>query len=183
LPRRSIDDPAATSARYWRIIELKTAELFEASCVVGAELAGHPAPFVHVLGEFGRRLGRAYQIYDDLTDFAGSNEEAGKTLGTDLASGKVTLPLQLLGERLPPEARRALLEALGNGQPSAWSVAVTQMRDRGVFEEVALTVKREIAAAEAHLAACDGVECAHLLMRLSSALKVQVDHLLARNTG
>lgn len=176
----TVDEPGATAARYWRIIELKTAELFQVSCVVGAELAGRPAPIVQTLGEFGRSFGRAYQVYDDLTDFAGSRAEAGKTLGTDLASGKITLPLQTLCDRLPSGEGRALFEALRRGETPAWSQAVTQMRALGVFDAVATTAKNEIAAAEAHLAACDGVECTPLLGRLANALRQQVDHLLAQ---
>ncbi|MDR0902995.1 MAG: polyprenyl synthetase family protein [Opitutaceae bacterium] len=88
-------------ADYRRIIDLKTAELFRLSCFLGARLAGGAPEFVAAAAEFGRRLGVAYQIYDDLADFFGDEQRIGKTLGTDLASGKITLPLLVLLDRLP----------------------------------------------------------------------------------
>ncbi|MEO5958192.1 MAG: polyprenyl synthetase family protein, partial [Opitutaceae bacterium] len=74
-----------TRADYQRIVELKTAELFRVSCFLGAKLAGFPAAYVDAVSRFGRHLGIAYQIYDDLVDFFGDETRIGKTLGTDLA--------------------------------------------------------------------------------------------------
>ena len=77
---------------------------------------GWPAPrtatWTHST-DFGRHLGIAYQIYDDLADFFGREEKIGKTLGTDLASGKLTLPLFALMDRLPPFERAALSGEIG----------------------------------------------------------------------
>jgi octaprenyl-diphosphate synthase len=82
-----------TLADYRRVIDLKTAELFRVSCALGSRLAGAQSGFVEAAGRFGRHLGIAYQIYDDLADYFGEEKRIGKTLGTDLASGKLTLPL------------------------------------------------------------------------------------------
>ena len=81
---------------YRRMIDLKTAELFRVSCYLGAALSGYEPAFARAADEFGHRLGIAYQIYDDLVDFLGEEKHIGKTLGTDLATGKLTLPLMLL---------------------------------------------------------------------------------------
>jgi len=82
---------------YFRIIELKTATLFAVAAELGARLNNAPASQVEALTNFGRHLGAAYQIYDDCVDLAGSENATGKTLGTDLRKGKMTLPmLQLL---------------------------------------------------------------------------------------
>ena len=82
---------------YFRIIELKTATLFAVAAELGARLNTAPSSQVEALANFGRHLGAAYQIYDDCVDLAGCENTTGKTLGTDLRKGKMTLPmLQLL---------------------------------------------------------------------------------------
>ena len=82
---------------YFRIIELKTATLFAVAAELGAKLNDAPPAQVNSLVNFGRHLGVAYQIYDDCVDLAGRESVCGKTLGTDLRKGKMTLPmLQLL---------------------------------------------------------------------------------------
>ncbi len=82
---------------YFRIIELKTATLFAVAAELGARLNTAPSSQVEALANFGRHLGAAYQIYDDCVDLAGCEKATGKTLGTDLRKGKMTLPmLQLL---------------------------------------------------------------------------------------
>ncbi|MGH7995032.1 MAG: polyprenyl synthetase family protein, partial [Opitutaceae bacterium] len=95
---------------YDRIIDLKTAELFRVSCFLGSNLSGAPAEYTGAVSRFGRHLGIAYQIYDDLIDFFGEEARIGKTLGTDFASGKVTLPLLFLLERLPADEVAGLKE-------------------------------------------------------------------------
>jgi octaprenyl-diphosphate synthase len=82
---------------YLRIIELKTATLFAVAAELGARLNTAPVSQVEALANFGRHLGAAYQIYDDCIDLAGCESATGKTLGTDLRKGKMTLPmLQML---------------------------------------------------------------------------------------
>ena len=82
---------------YLRIIELKTATLFAVAAELGAKLNDASPDYVAALKTFGRHLGTAYQIYDDCVDLAGRESVTGKTLGTDLRKGKLTLPmLQLL---------------------------------------------------------------------------------------
>ena len=110
LRRRSTD---VTPADYHRIIDLKTAELFRVSCYLGARLSGYVDGYVAAADRFGRHLGIAYQIYDDLADFFGREDTIGKTLGTDLASGKLTLPLFALLDRLTPETIPSMELATG----------------------------------------------------------------------
>jgi len=66
---------------YRRVIDLKTAELFRISCLLGSQLAGYPAAYVEAVSRFGRHLGLAYQIYDDLADYFGEEQRIGKTHG------------------------------------------------------------------------------------------------------
>lgn len=89
-------DLKLTTADYYRIIEMKTAALFSAACELGAFLNEESPPVIGAFKTFGAKLGAAYQIYDDILDLAGNEEESGKTLGTDLRKGKFTLPVLLL---------------------------------------------------------------------------------------
>jgi octaprenyl-diphosphate synthase len=86
-------DPDVTEARYLRVIELKTARLFEAAAQLGAIAADADEAVQRQMARFGHELGMAFQIEDDLLDYKASPEETGKSLGTDLAEGKPTLPL------------------------------------------------------------------------------------------
>src|SRR4051812_9277011 len=90
--------------RYLRRCELKTARLFQAACELGALEAGGPA---RELGAFGRRIGLAFQLLDDVLDVSGPPERTGKHRGTDLLDGTVTLPYILARESDPslPEPR------------------------------------------------------------------------------
>src|SRR5262249_32277119 len=85
---------------YLRIIELKTGSLFAAAADLGAMLGKADQTTQDSLRIFGQKIGTAYQIYDDCIDIAGTERLTGKTLGSDLRKGKLTLPvLMLLGER------------------------------------------------------------------------------------
>jgi octaprenyl-diphosphate synthase len=86
-------DPDVDEARYLRVIELKTARLFEAGCRIGAIAADSPAAAEDRMGLYGHKLGIAFQIMDDLLDYLGDPAQSGKNLGADLAEGKPTLPL------------------------------------------------------------------------------------------
>src|SRR5438552_5233684 len=99
-----------TREKYLKAIEMKTAELFALSCELSACLSGI-APGVRLaLRQFGLAFGTAYQVYDDCVDLFGSEAAAGKSLGTDLAKGKLTLPVLLLWERAGAADRANLQE-------------------------------------------------------------------------
>ncbi|MFI5357041.1 MAG: polyprenyl synthetase family protein [Opitutales bacterium] len=136
---------------YWRVIDLKTAELFRVSCFLGASLSGASPAYAGDAARFGRHLGIAYQIYDDLVDFFGDEQRVGKTLGTDLASGKITLPLQILMEKLPEAERRLLTDEICGRAPSQMALRLRQMTEHDVFSVVSTAVQQEIGAARAAL--------------------------------
>lgn len=81
---------------YYRIVEMKTAALFAAASELGAFLSETTPEKIGALKNFGLKLGTAYQVYDDCLDLVGDEEEIGKTLGSDLRKGKLTLPLIFL---------------------------------------------------------------------------------------
>ena len=99
-----------TRSDYFKVLEMKTAELFALSCELSACLSGTPLETRQVLRQFGLSFGTAYQLYDDCVDLFGSEAAAGKSLGTDLAKGKLTLPVLLLWERADSGGRRRLQE-------------------------------------------------------------------------
>jgi geranylgeranyl pyrophosphate synthase len=113
---------ATPRERYLTRCDLKTARLFEAACRLGALEGGGPA---ERLGSFGRRIGLAFQLLDDVLDVSGPAERTGKHRGTDLLDGTVTLPLILARERDPelaaldlrsvrtPEHAAAVCDAIG----------------------------------------------------------------------
>jgi octaprenyl-diphosphate synthase len=166
-----------TRADYWRILELKTAELFRVSCYLGARLAGMQPEYTEATCLFGRHLGIAYQVYDDLADFFGDEGRMGKTLGTDLASGKMTLPLFLLMERLPSADRAALAEEISGGHPPRLRMRVAQMRDHGIFEAVSKGVEAELDAATAALRDWGAAAPTPLLLDLVDVLRGQLSAL------
>lgn len=85
---------------YLRLIDMKTAELFALSCDLAAHLTQPSDEHRAALKQFGRDFGVAYQIFDDCQDVFGLESEAGKSLGTDLVKGKLTLPLIELRRRV-----------------------------------------------------------------------------------
>lgn len=92
--------------RYLHRCDLKTARLFQAACELGALEAGGAGGTAAELGGFGRRIGLAFQLLDDVLDVSGPPERTGKHRGTDLLDGTVTLPLILARERDPAIAAR-----------------------------------------------------------------------------
>jgi octaprenyl-diphosphate synthase len=114
-----------TEAEYFDIIDGKTAELTACCCRLGALYAWSPADLTEGLARYGRYLGQAFQIADDLLDLVGDERTAGKSLGTDLEQGKLTLPLlhllrtdvrarEVLAAPVTREALRPLLAGAGS---------------------------------------------------------------------
>jgi octaprenyl-diphosphate synthase len=85
---------------YFRVVELKTSELFYLACFLGAVVGGGDRNYINAVETYAKHLGYAYQIYDDMLDFYGSQESEGKTLGTDFSTDKMTLPLILLSNEI-----------------------------------------------------------------------------------
>jgi octaprenyl-diphosphate synthase len=105
-----------TREKYFKVLEMKTAELFALACELSAGLSGMSAERRMTLRQFGLAFGTAYQVYDDCVDLFGSEALAGKSLGTDLAKGKLTLPVLLLWERADTADRARLRELVDGWQ-------------------------------------------------------------------
>jgi octaprenyl-diphosphate synthase len=106
-----------TRGEYFRVLEMKTGGLFALSCELGAGMAGGTPARCDALREYGLALGTAYQIYDDCLDLFGSEAAVGKSLGTDLASGKLTLPILVVIENASLKDQGQLRELIQNWDP------------------------------------------------------------------
>lgn len=93
LQLMNCNDPATTEASYFQVIYCKTAKLFEAATRIGAILTHQPAATEQAMLDYGKYLGTAFQITDDVMDYTSQSSEMGKNVGDDLAEGKPTLPL------------------------------------------------------------------------------------------
>jgi octaprenyl-diphosphate synthase len=162
---------------YYRVIDLKTAELFRISCHLGSSLSGHSATFVAAAGVFGRQLGIAYQIYDDLADFFGEELRIGKTLGTDLASGKLTLPLFELADCLSASQRVELLEEITGKRPVNMSLRLKQMQTWPIFDRVNTALESHLELAEVALRPFSETPAVARLSTLVEVLRSQVAQL------
>jgi octaprenyl-diphosphate synthase len=108
-------DPETTEQRYLDVIYRKTAKLFEAGAEVAAVLAGAPVEQQRAFASFGRHLGTAYQLVDDVLDYRSDPAARGKNLGDDLAEGKPTLPLIHALRRADEEQRATIRLAIEQG--------------------------------------------------------------------
>ncbi len=142
LQREDAFDSGVSVERYLLRCELKTARLFEAACRLGALEAGTP---VDALGGFGRRIGLAFQLLDDVLDVSGPVERTGKPRGTDLLDGTLTLPFILARERDPSlrDARPSTArEAEALCDRIAATGALDRARERAI--EMVAEAKREL---------------------------------------
>ena len=108
-------DPTVDEERYFKVIERKTACLFEAGARMAAAIAEASPEAEEAVAEYALALGNAFQIADDMLDYAGDAAETGKSLGADLREGKVTLPLIYTRELVSEEDRRLIDDAIRQG--------------------------------------------------------------------
>ena len=101
-------------AQYYKIIEHKTGSLFSTACRLGAVGNGADPAQVDALARYGACVGIAFQIVDDCLDITGDEAEMGKSLGTDLDKGKLTLPVIKLLRDLAPRERKPLQDLLAS---------------------------------------------------------------------
>lgn len=106
-----------TRGEYIRALEMKTGELFALSCELGAALGGGGLAERNALRTYGMALGTAYQLFDDCLDLFGIEAVAGKSLGTDLGTGKLTLPVLVVFEKATRSDREMLQNCIEHLAP------------------------------------------------------------------
>jgi octaprenyl-diphosphate synthase len=151
LQLMNMHDPDLAVEDYLQVIRFKTAKLFEASARLGAILGKADAATEEACADFGRRLGTAFQLVDDLLDYEGRSEELGKNVGDDIREGKATLPILLAMARCSPEEREMLREAIRTGEVERLNQIIDVVRRTGAIEATRDAAEDEIARARANL--------------------------------
>lgn len=138
-------------SEYFKVVGMKTGELFALSCEMGAYLSRASAGQREALRAYGMALGTAYQVYDDCVDLFATEAEARKSLGTDLAKGKLTLPVLLLLERLEGPQRQKVQEWIEHWRPARLRELLELMRRHQALEGALMAIQEGLQTAKQHL--------------------------------
>ncbi|WP_027865918.1 octaprenyl diphosphate synthase [Massilia alkalitolerans] len=130
----NMHDPDVTHESYLKVIRSKTAKLFEAAAELGALVGGADDEQIAAAGEYGRSLGTAFQLIDDVLDYAGDAAEIGKNLGDDLREGKPTLPLIWLMENGTPEQRQLVRSCIEHGDEAQFEAVLAAVTSSGALD-------------------------------------------------
>lgn len=155
---------------YYRIIEMKTGALFAVATEQGAFLNEASPDVITALRTYGMRLGTAYQIYDDVVDLAGEERAAGKTLGTDLRKGKLTLPIIYLLQGSEPAERERICTIILEGGDDEIESLVQRAKDAGAVKNAAATGRRMLREAGTQLEILEAGRYRDALHNLVSSL-------------
>ena len=145
----NIHDPDVDEARYMQVIRYKTAKLFEASARLAAILAGCSEVEQEPWAEFGRRIGTAFQLVDDVLDYSGVTAEIGKNVGDDLREGKPTLPLIYLLERGSAAQRSLVRDTVIDSSHADLAGIQAAIETSGALDYTRALAEREADAARA----------------------------------
>ena len=140
-------NPDLSEAAYFEVIERKTAKLFEAAARLGAVVADASPEREDALARYGTHLGTAFQLIDDVLDYSGDLAAIGKSLGDDLAEGKMTLPLIRALEIGTADDKAIVRHAIGEGGLTDFEPVVNVLVRTGALEYA-----RERALKESHAA-------------------------------
>src|SRR5580700_4862987 len=140
-------DADTTEQRYLEVIYRKTAKLFEAGAEVAAVLADADPQIRHALAAYGRHLGTAYQLVDDVLDYRSNPKERGKNLGDDLAEGKPTLPLIYALKNGSEVQRVAIRDAIRRGGLAQLEPVIAAIDATGGLEYAAELARQQSEAA------------------------------------
>ena len=142
----NVHDPDVSVERYMQVVRYKTAKLFEASAEIGAIICDVPEQLREAAAAYGRHMGTAFQLIDDVLDYSGDAEALGKNVGDDLREGKPTLPLIRVMDKGAPEYAELIRTAIETGDADFAAVA------EAIKSTDALQYTRQIAEREAKLA-------------------------------
>jgi octaprenyl-diphosphate synthase len=129
----NMHDPDVTEERYLQVIRSKTAKLFEAAAQLGALIAGASDEAIDAAAEYGRSLGTAFQLVDDVLDYSGNATDIGKNVGDDLREGKPTLPLIYLMQHGTPTQRQLVRSCIENGDEQHFDEILAAITNSGAL--------------------------------------------------
>jgi octaprenyl-diphosphate synthase len=157
-------DPEVDENRYLEVIRRKTAKLFEAAAQLGGVLA-RQENFEQRLAEYGRHVGTAFQLVDDVLDYGG---DLGKSLGDDLAEGKPTLPLIYTMRRGNAEQAAVVRRAITEGGRDDFAAVLQAIRASGALDYARAAAEREAEAASRAIDALPASQFKRSLLELAS---------------
>ncbi|GGC08018.1 octaprenyl diphosphate synthase [Oxalicibacterium flavum] len=163
----NMHDPDVTEERYTQVIRSKTAKLFEAAAQLGALVAGADEVQTEAAAEYGRSIGTAFQLIDDVLDYSGQAEDIGKNVGDDLREGKATLPLIYLMEHGTAEQRELVRSCIENGDEQHFDAVLTAVTMSGALDYTRRKAEQAAAAATAAVAALPPTPFKEALRQLS----------------
>lgn len=140
-------DPDTTEERYFEVIYRKTAQLFAAGTQVAAILANSPAALEHSMTQYGKHLGTAFQLIDDVLDYRAERDQLGKNLGDDLAEGKPTLPLIYALKHGSEEQRAVIRSSIEAGSVDELQRITSAIESTGGLAYTARLARREASLA------------------------------------
>lgn len=169
------DRPYEDEARYYAIIEGKTAALFSAACRCGALIAGAPPDAAGAMAEYGLRWGVAFQITDDTLDLVGDPGLLGKPIGSDVGAGKITLPVIAALRNAPGPDRERLIDMLQRPPGPGFRDEMQGLLDRhGGFRYATDAAYRSAGAAAAALGVLPDGPARASLLRLADFVVARI---------
>jgi octaprenyl-diphosphate synthase len=172
-----------TRAEYFKVVTMKTGELFALSCDLGACLSRANTVERSALKRFGLAIGTAYQVYDDCLDLFGSEAKAGKSLGTDLAKGKLTLPVIIAMERASEAEREQFQASVQDWKPGNLPRVVKWLEKHDALAVARQAVHDYLAAARETIVALPKSDSRAGLFGLTDYLAQQTDALAHPQIG
>ncbi|MEM7027885.1 MAG: octaprenyl diphosphate synthase [Pseudomonadota bacterium] len=136
-------DPETTESRYLEVIRHKTAKLFEAAAQLGAVISDRSEKEEIAIATYGRHLGTAFQLIDDVLDYSSSSDELGKNIGDDLSEGKPTLPLLYAMWNGDTKQTNIIQDAIENGGLDNIQEITQAIEQTGALEYAAKIAKQE----------------------------------------
>ena len=167
LQLMNVNDPDVTQEKYLQVVRFKTAKLFEAAARTGAILADVSPALQDAAAAYGRHMGTAFQLIDDLLDYSGDPQTLGKTVGDDLREGKPTLPLLRVLEVGSPADKAMIRQAIERGDGDFEAVAQAIGRT-DALEHTRLAAEQEVGLAIAALTIVPDSDTKVLLQQLAS---------------
>jgi octaprenyl-diphosphate synthase len=163
----NMHDPDVSEERYTQVIRSKTAKLFEAAAQLGALIAGASDAEIEAAAEYGRSLGTAFQLIDDVLDYSGQADDIGKNVGDDLREGKATLPLIYLMEHGTAEQRDLVRNCIENGDEQHFDAVLFAVTTSGALDYTKRKAEEAAARASASIINLPEIDFKEALLKLS----------------
>jgi octaprenyl-diphosphate synthase len=138
----NMHDPDLTEENYLQVIRSKTAKLFEAAAQLGALAAGATDPEIEAAAEYGRSLGTAFQLIDDVLDYSGNAADIGKNVGDDLREGKPTLPLIYVMQHGTASQRQLVRACIESGDAAHFGDVLSAITSCGALDYTKVVAER-----------------------------------------